>query len=76
MFINLNKNGVTVNPWRDPSAEVCELPELLESLENFDTSPLTCSTEGVADALEDGEFLSTVNVTQETVEYLHSLVRA
>ena len=72
MFVNLKNGHVDIKSFRDSSATVTDLEDMLKALENETGEHLVISMEGVKDALEDGSFIESINADQDAVEYLHS----
>ena len=74
MFINLKDGKITVKSYRNPNANACELSDILEAVENETGETLVCSADGAADALCDGEYLGTLDISQATVEAVYNAI--
>ena len=65
---------IEITPFPNPIATKCSLAEILEMMENKSGDILVCSIEGSLDALQDGEYLSKVNASQDTIEHLFNII--
>lgn len=74
MHINLKDGKITVDGHRYPEAVSCSISDLLQAIDGSTGECLTVLVEGVKVALEDGEYLKHVNVSQQSVEQLHAVL--
>lgn len=75
MFLNLKNGKATINTFRSPLAYVTEIEGIVNAMSMDTGEELTCTLFGYESALlEDGEYWSGSNATQEVLEELHSLI--
>lgn len=72
MFINLKNGEVSVKTYRDASATVTDLEDMLCAIKNQTGEHLVIDADGVKEALEDGDFLGSIKATQDAVEAIHN----
>ncbi len=71
-FNNYDKNtGLSIDTFRNPSATMGEITDLVEAVKNGDES-VVCQLEGAKDALEDGMIWG--DGDQEALEEVHNTI--
>ncbi len=77
MFINYcPQMGISINSYRKPAAICGELSDVLEAIKKDSNHAYCCDLDGAADALCNGEYLSKIDVSQDTVEYLYETIKS
>jgi hypothetical protein len=75
LFINLAAGRVSVATYRNPSAGVTDLKDILLALHNETEETLVCSAEGASDALCDGQWLADIGADQNAVEEVYNALQ-
>ena len=74
-FINLVNGALSINTYRAPQAAATDIADIAEAITTESPECLTCSIDGSEiDVLEDGGYWQGSNVSQESLELLHSLI--
>ena len=75
MFINYDSEaGIAFNTYRSADAIGGELSDVLHAIASG-KGCVCCSFEGAREALEDGEYLGSIDADQSAVEELHAAIR-